>query len=93
MCATIPRSAWPSQATTSAGIEVDSVLAIVTIVSLLQEVFQDVLSAVFPSQPARVLCLAYIVNLASEVFHHFGDLRIPLEICYDEVLSIEEARS
>jgi hypothetical protein len=39
-----------------------------------KKAFKDVLSAVYPNS-LQVLCIAHVVNLVSEVFHHHSDFK------------------
>ena len=39
-----------------------------------KKAYREVLSVVFP-QSTHILCLAHIVNLAAEIFHHFPDFK------------------
>ena len=60
---------------TDAGIAFDNVMAIVSdSATYCKKAYRDVLSVVF-SQSVHVLCLAHIVNLAAEVFHHYGEFQ------------------
>ena len=60
---------------TDVGIAFDNVMAIVSdSAAYCKKAYRAVLSAVFPKS-THVLCLAHIVNLAAEVFHHYSDFK------------------
>ena len=60
------------QSVTGAGISFDDVIAIVSdSAAYWKKAYRDVLTVVFPKS-THILCLAHIVNLAAEVFHHHG---------------------
>ena len=57
------------------GIGFDHVLSIVSdSAAYCKKAFKDVLSAVYPNS-LHVRCIAHIVNLAAEIFHHHADFR------------------
>ena len=64
-------------------------------VQLLQEslpTVSDVLSAVF-AKSLHMLCLANVVNLAAEIFHH-QPLQAHLQYdCNDQIISVQETKS
>ena len=63
------------QAVTSAQIRFEDVMAIVSdSAAYCKKAYREVLSAVF-AQSTHILCLAHIVNLAAEIFHHFPDFK------------------
>ena len=58
---------------TDIGIEFSQVISVVSnSAAYCKKAYRDVLSAVF-SNSLHVLCLAHIVNLTAEVFHHYPD--------------------
>ena len=61
------------QSVSEAGIAFENVTSIVSdSAAYCKKAYRDVLSAVYPNS-VHVLCLAHIVNLAAEVFHHHSD--------------------
>ena len=58
---------------TDIGIQFNQVTAVVSdSAAYCKKAYNDVLSAIFPNS-VHVLCLAHIVNLVAEVFHHHRD--------------------
>ena len=58
---------------TDIGITFEQITAVVSdSAAYCKKAYRDVLSAVFPNS-VHVLCLAHIVNLVAEVFHHHRD--------------------
>ena len=56
-----------------AGISFQNITSIVSdSASYCKKAYRDVLSAAYPKS-AHILCLAHIVNLAAEIFHHYKD--------------------
>ena len=63
------------QAITTAQIQFEDVISIVTdSAAYCKKAYREVLSAVFP-QSTHILCVAHIVNLAAEIFHNFPDFK------------------
>lgn len=57
------------------GIAFDQVVSVVSdSAAYCKKAYRDVLSAVYPNS-VHVCCLAHIVNLAAEVFHHHADFQ------------------
>lgn len=56
-------------------INFNHVISVVTDnASYCKKVYRDVLSVVYPNS-LHVLCIAHIINLVSEVFHHHSDFK------------------
>ena len=63
------------KAVSEIGINFNCIISIVTDnASYCKKAYQNVLSAVYPNS-LHVLCIAHIVNLVSEVFHHHSDFK------------------
>ena len=57
----------------NAGIDFDSVVAVVTDgAAYCVKAYREVLSPVFPKS-THILCLAHVVNLGAEIFRHYVD--------------------
>ena len=68
------------KAVTDMGIQYDSVMAVVSdSAAYTIKAYREVLSVVFPKS-LHVRCMAHIVNLAAEVFHHHSMFQFTADI-------------
>ena len=62
------------------GINFNHVISVVTDnAAYCKKAYRDVLSAVYPNS-LHVLCIAHIVNLVSEVYHHHPDFKYTADL-------------
>ena len=62
------------------GINFNHVISVVTDnAAYCKKAYRDVLSAVYPNS-LHVLCIAHIVNLVSEVYHHHSDFKYTADL-------------